>query len=316
MRFLITGAAGFIGSNFVHYMIKKHPRHQLIVLDKLTYAGRIENLKTVLNKVNFIHGDITNEKDLENAAKNVDAIINFAAESFVDRSISSPENFVRTNFLGTYVLLEHARKKDIKRFLQISSDEVYGSIERDSFREEDALNPSSPYSASKAAADLLVKAYQITYKLPILITRTTNNFGPYQYPEKLIPLLILRAHQNNPLPIYGDGMNVRDWIYVEDNCAAIDMVLEKGKIGEIYNIGARNEKTNLEVTKLILKKMGKPESLITFVQDRSGHDRRYSVDITRIRRLGWKPKHDFEEAMTKTIDWYLKNEWWWKPLLK
>lgn len=297
-------------------MIKKHPRHQLIVLDKLTYAGRIENLKTVLNKVNFIHGDITNEKDLENAAKNVDAIINFAAESFVDRSISSPENFVRTNFLGTYVLLEHARKKDIKRFLQISSDEVYGSIERDSFREEDALNPSSPYSASKAAADLLVKAYQITYKLPILITRTTNNFGPYQYPEKLIPLLILRAHQNNPLPIYGDGMNVRDWIYVEDNCAAIDMVLEKGKIGEIYNIGARNEKTNLEVTKLILKKMGKPESLITFVQDRSGHDRRYSVDITRIRRLGWKPKHDFEEAMTKTIDWYLKNEWWWKPLLK
>lgn len=297
-------------------MIKKHMSHELIVLDKLTYAGRIENLKGVLDEIKFIKGDVTNEKDVKSATQNVDVIVNFAAESFVDRSIATPENFVRTNFFGTYLLLEHARKGEVKRFLQISSDEVYGSIEKGSFREEDSLDPSSPYSASKAAADLLVKAYHMTYRLPVLITRTTNNYGPYQYPEKLIPLLILKAHQNMPLPIYGDGMNVRDWIYVDDNCAAIARVLEKGEIGEIYNIGAGNEKTNLEVTKLILKKMGKPQSLITFIEDRPGHDRRYSVDTTKIRRLGWKPQHEFEGAITKTIDWYLKNEWWWKPLLK
>jgi len=297
-------------------MTKKHEDHELIVLDKMTYAGSVENLRGVLDKIEFVKGDVTNEKDVENALKNVDAIINFAAETHVDRSIADPENFVRTNFFGTYVLLEHARKHDVERYLQVSSDEVYGSIGKGSFREEDALNPSSPYSACKGGADLLVQAYQKTYRLPVVITRTTNNFGPYQYPEKLIPLLILRAHQNAPLPLYGDGMNVRDWIYVEDNCSAIDMMFEKGKVGEIYNIATGNEKTNLEVAKLILKQMNKPETLITFVKDRPGHDRRYSLDTTRIRKLGWKPKHDFEDALKKTINWYLDNEWWWKPLLR
>jgi len=316
LRILITGGAGFIGANFVHYIIEKESDHDIIVLDKLTYAGRMENLKEVLNKIEFVRGDITKEKDVKNAMKNVDAIINFAAETHVDRSIADPENFVRTNFLGTYVLLEYARRYDVKRYIQISSDEVYGSIEKGSFREEDIPNPSSPYSACKAGADMLVQAYYKTYKLPILITRTSNNFGPYQYPEKLMPLLILRAHQNAPLPLYGDGMNTRDWIYVEDNCAAIDVVFENGKIGEIYNIATGNEKTNLEVAKLILKQMSKTENLIIFVKDRPGHDRRYSLDTTKIRELGWKPKHDFEDALNKTIDWYLDNEWWWKPLLK
>jgi len=316
LRILITGGAGFIGANFVHYIIEKESDHDIIVLDKLTYAGRMENLKEVLNRIEFVRGDIAKEKDVKNAMKNVDAIINFAAETHVDRSIADPENFVRTNFLGTYVLLEYARRNDVKRYIQISSDEVYGSIEKGSFREEDTPNPSSPYSACKAGADMLVQAYYKTYKLPILITRTSNNFGPYQYPEKLMPLLILRAHQNAPLPLYGDGMNTRDWIYVEDNCAAIDVVFESGKIGEVYNIATGNEKTNLEVAKLILKQMSKTENLITFVKDRPGHDRRYSLDTTKIRELGWKPKHDFEDALNKTIDWYLDNEWWWKPLIK
>lgn len=316
LRILITGGAGFIGANFVHYIIEKEPDHDIIVLDKLTYAGRMENLKEVLNKIEFVRGDIAKEKDVKNAMKNVDAIINFAAETHVDRSIADPENFVRTNFLGTYVLLEYARRNYVKRYIQISSDEVYGSIEKGSFREEDILNPSSPYSACKAGADMLVQAYYKTYKLPVIITRTSNNFGPYQYPEKLIPLLILRTHQNAPLPLYGDGMNTRDWIYVEDNCVAIDVVFESGKIGEVYNIATGNEKTNLEVAKLILKQMSKTENLIIFVKDRPGHDRRYSLDTTKIRELGWKPKHDFEDALNKTVDWYLDNEWWWKPLLK
>jgi len=316
MRILITGGAGFIGSNFVRYLTKKHTDFDLTVLDKLTYAGRIENLKDTIDKIKFIKGDITIEKDIESAAKNVDAIINFAAETHVDRSIAEPENFVRTNFFGTYVLLEFARKHDMKRYLQISSDEVYGSIEKGSFHEGDALNPSSPYSACKAGADLLVQTYHKTYQLPVVITRTTNNFGPYQFPEKLIPLLILRVHRNEPLPIYGDGMNIRDWIYVEDNSTAIDMVFQKGETGQAYNIGAGNEKTNLEIAKVILKLMDKPESLITFVKDRPGHDRRYSLDTTKIRRLGWKPQHNFLDALKKTIDWYLNNEWWWEPLLK
>jgi len=227
-----------------------------------------------------------------------------------------PNNFVRTNFFGTYVLLEFARKHDVRCYLQISTDEVYGSIEGDSFREEDALHPSSPYSACKGGADMLAQAYYRTYRLPVLVTRTSNNFGPYQYPEKLMPLLILRAHRNAPLPLYGDGMNVRDWIYVEDNCIAIDKVFDKGDVGEIYNIAAGNEKTNLEIAELILKQMNKPKSLITFVKDRPGHDRRYSLDTTKIRSLGWTPQHDFAEALKKTIDWYLNNQWWWKPLLQ
>ena len=318
LRLLITGGLGFIGSNFIRCLIKKHPSYYITNLDALTYAGNPANLKNIENHPNytFIKGDIANENDVKEAMKEVDAVVNFAAETHVDRSITDPENFVRTNFTGTYVLLEYARKYDVERFLQISSDEVYGSIENGSCKETDALTPSSPYSASKAGADLLAKAYYDTYGLPVLITRSSNNFGSYQFPEKLVPLFTIKALSNQPLPLYGDGLNVRDWIYVKDNCTAISMVFQKGKVGEIYNIAAGNEKTNLEVTRFILKELGKPESLIHYVKDRPGHDRRYSLDTTKIRSLGWKPAHNFEEEMRKTIAWYLQNEWWWKPLMK
>jgi len=315
LRVLITGGAGFIGCNFVRYFLDKHPDYELTVLDKLTYAGRMENLWDVMNDITFIKGDIAVEADVKGAMKDVDAVVNFAAETHVDRSIVDPENFVKTNVFGTYVLLEYARKYDVERYLQVSSDEVYGSIGMGSFKEGDPLDPSSPYSASKAGADLLVQAYYKTYGLPALIARSSNNFGPYQHPEKLIPLLIIRAFRNKPLPLYGDGMNVRDWIYVKDNCSAIDMVLNEGRIDEIYNIATGNEKTNLEVASFILKELGKPESLITFVEDRPGHDRRYSLDTTKIEGLGWKPIYTFEDALTKTINWYLVNERLWKPLL-
>ena len=318
LRLLITGGLGFIGSNFIRDMIKRHPSYYITNLDALTYAGNPANLKSIEDHphYSFIKGNIANENDVKGAIKEIDAVINFAAETHVDRSIIDPENFVRTNFTGTYVLLEYARKYDVERFLQISSDEVYGSIENGSFRETDTLTPSSPYSASKAGADLLAKAYYDTYGLPVLITRSSNNFGPYQFPEKVVPLFIVKALSNQSLPLYGDGLNIRDWIYVEDNCTAISTVFQKGKIGEIYNIASGNEKTNLEVTEFILKELGKPESLIHYVKDRPGHDRRYSLDTTKIRSLGWKPAHNFEEAMRKTIAWYLQNEWWWKPLLK
>jgi len=316
LKILVTGGAGFIGSNFVRHMLRKNSDYELTVLDKLTYAGRIENLQDILNNIRFVRGDITNEKDVRESMKNVDAVINFAAETHVDRSIMDPENFVRTNFAGTYMLLEYARKYDVERYLQISTDEVYGSTEEGSFKENDPLEPSSPYSASKGGADLLVGAYHKTYKLSTLIARSSNNFGFYQYPEKLIPLLILRAVKNKPLPLYGDGLNIRDWIFVEDNCAAIKMIFEKGKVGAIYNVAADNEKTNLEVAKIILRESGKPESLITLVKDRPGHDRRYSLDTSKIRSLGWKPVNKFEDALRRTIDWYLANEWWWKPLLQ
>jgi len=307
LRVLITGGAGFIGCNFVRYFLDKHPDYELTVLDKLTYAGRMENLWDVMNDITFIKGDIAVEADVKGAMKDVDAVVNFAAETHVDRSIVDPENFVKTNVFGTYVLLEYARKYDVERYLQVSSDEVYGSIGMGSFKEGDPLDPSSPYSASKAGADLLVQAYYKTYGLPALIARSSNNFGPYQHPEKLIPLLIIRAFRNKPLPLYGDGMNVRDWIYVKDNCSAIDMVLNEGRIDEIYNIATGNEKTNLEVASFILKVLGKSESLITFVEDRPGHDRRYSLDTTKIEGLGWKPIYTFEDALRKTINWYLVN---------
>jgi len=318
LRLLITGGLGFIGSNFIRDMVKRHPDYYIKNLDAMTYAGNPASLKNIENHhhYTFIKGNVANEKDVKKAMKEIDAVINFAAETHVDKSIIDPENFVRTNFTGTYVLLECARKYHIERFLQISSDEVYGSIENGSFKETDALSPSSPYSASKAGADLLAKAYYNTYGLPVLITRSSNNFGPYQFPEKLVPLFIVKALSDQSLPLYGDGLNVRDWIYVEDNCTAIGMVLQEGRVGEIYNIAAGNEKTNLEVTKFILEELGKPESLIHYVQDRPGHDRRYSLDTTKIKTLGWKPYYNFEEAMRKTIAWYLQNEWWWKPLLK
>ncbi|MDZ7374220.1 MAG: dTDP-glucose 4,6-dehydratase [candidate division KSB1 bacterium] len=315
-RFLITGGAGFIGSNFIRYLMARYPECEVINLDKLTYAGNLNNLKDVSDRPNyrFVRGDICDERLVDEVMSGVDIVVNFAAESHVDRSIGSPGDFIRTDVLGVYVLLEAAKKHRVKKFVQISTDEVYGSIESGSFKETDALMPSSPYSASKAGGDRLAYSYFVTYGLPVVITRCSNNFGPYQYPEKLIPLFITNALDDKELPIYGDGLNVRDWIYVEDHCRAIDVVMREGKDGEVYNIGAGNEKTNLEITEFILDRLGKPRSLMVFVKDRPGHDRRYSLDWSKIRALGWKPSRTFEEAMDYTIDWYRQNRWWWEPL--
>lgn len=318
---LITGGAGFIGSNFIHYIARKYPEYKIINLDKLTYAGNLENLRDIENNPNykFLKGDIADRKlvgEIFNFNK-IDAIINFAAESHVDRSIEDPGVFIQTDIYGTYVLLEAARKYNSKIFLQISTDEVYGSIEDGSFREDDALKPNSPYSASKAGAEMIVRSFYKTYKTPVIITRTTNNFGPYQYPEKIIPLFVTNLIDNIKVPLYGDGMNVRDWIYVDDNCGALDLVLHKGRVGEIYNIGAGNEKLNIWITKEILKLLDKPESMIEPVEDRLGHDRRYSVDCTKLKKdLGWETQYDFEEALGKTIRWYMDNQHWWRPLKK
>ena len=312
---LITGGAGFIGCNFVRYMNEKYPDSELVVLDKLTYAGRFENLQEVMDKIEFIRGDICDKGDVEKAMEGCSIVFNFAAETHVDRSILNAGVFVKTDVIGTYTLLEAVRKQDIDKFVQISTDEVYGSVEYGSFKETNILDPSSPYSASKASADLLVRSYYKTYGLPVLITRSSNNFGPYQYPEKLIPLFITNALQNKPLPVYGDGLNIRDWLYVLDNCSAIDLVSRKGEFGEIYNIGSENEKTNLEITYLILRELNKPETLIKFTKDRLGHDRRYSLDNTKIKYLGWKPEYVFEDALKYTVKWYEENEWWWNPLM-
>ncbi|MBU2544909.1 dTDP-glucose 4,6-dehydratase [Patescibacteria group bacterium] len=310
---LITGGAGFIGSNFVKYMLERYSEFRIIVLDKLAYAGRLENLEDVISQITFIKGDVCNKEDIEKIGS-CDIIFNFAAETHVDKSISDPGLFLKTDIFGTYSLLEYAKKQKVEKFIQISTDEVYGSIKEGSFREGDGLEPSSPYSASKASADLLVGAYHKTYNLPVLITRSSNNFGPYQYPEKLIPLFITNALEDKPLPVYGDGLNVRDWLYVLDNCSAIDLVFQKGKFGEIYNIGTGLEKTNLEITELILKKLEKPQTLIQFVDDRLGHDRRYSLEFSKIKELGWKPTYDFEKAIGDTINWYKNNKQWWKSL--
>jgi len=315
MKVLVTGGAGFIGSNFVHYMLEQHPEDQLVVLDKLTYARNLAHLKDVMKKIRFIRGDICDRKLVEKVAGKVNAIVNFAAETHVDRSIAEPGPFLDTNIIGTQVLLEAARKFNHEKFVQISTDEVYGSIIRGSFKETDPLKPSSPYSASKAAADLLAYSYFITYGVPSVIVRSTNNFGPHQHPEKLIPKLILNAIAGRPLPIYGDGRNVRDWLYVLDNCEAINIVLRKGKVGEVYNVGAGNEKTNLEVASLILEKLDKPKSLIEFVKDRPGHDFRYSLNFRKIMKLGWRPRTSFEEGLDRTVTWYRENEWWWAPLV-
>ncbi len=306
MKILITGGAGFIGTNFVHYIHENYD-HDIVVLDKLTYAGNKDNLKDILPDIQFIRGDIGNEEDVKVAMKDCDLVVNFAAETHVDRSITDPSIFVKTDVLGTYNLLEHVRKYDVEKYLQISTDEVYGSIEDGSFTEESNIDPSSPYSASKAGGDVLVSAYHKTYDLPVMITRSSNNYGPYQYPEKLIPLFILNAMQDKPLPVYGTGENVRDWIYVMDNCSGIDSVLNKGKFGEVYNIGGGNEKTNIEITRMILDLLGKPEILITYVEDRLGHDLRYSLDSTKTRKLGWKPEWSFEDGLKQTVEWYKDN---------
>ncbi|MBA2858833.1 dTDP-glucose 4,6-dehydratase [Methanococcus maripaludis] len=304
MKILVTGGAGFIGCNFVRYMVQNYDS-EITVLDNLTYAGNLENLADVSEKIEFIKGDICSEDDVSKSLKNVDSIIHFAAESHVDNSIKNPENFVKTNIFGTYTLLECARKFGIDKFLHVSTDEVYGSTENGFFKEEDRLDPSSPYSATKAGSDLLVNAYHRTYGLNTFITHCGNNFGPYQYPEKLIPVLIKKALKNEKLPIYGDGLNVRDWIYVEDHCTGIDTVFNKGNYGEVYNIGSGYEKTNLEIVKFILNELDKPESLIEFVKDRPGHDRRYALDSTKMRSLGWAPKWEFEKALKYTINWYI-----------
>jgi dTDP-glucose 4,6-dehydratase len=316
-RALVTGGSGFIGSNFIRFILSNHPETEVVNLDKLTYAGNLKNLKDVEKNKNytFIKGDICDLSATDKAMGGCDLVVNFAAETHVDRSIASGGEFVRTNVCGTNNLLELGRKHEISLFIQISTDEVYGSKESGSFCEEDALLPNSPYSASKAGADLLCRSYSTTYGMPVVITRSSNNFGPYQHPEKLIPRFVTNTIRNLPLPLYGDGLNVRDWVYVEDNCRAIDLVLSKGKTGQIYNIAAGSEKTNLEITRNILKKLDKPSSLIKMVQDRPGHDRRYSVDTSKLKSLGWKPIYSFEDAIGITVDWYLKNRKWWGPLV-
>lgn len=316
MKLLVTGGAGFIGSNFVLYMLQQYPEYEIINVDSLTYAGNLENLKSVENnpKHTFVKADITDAKTMDElVSQGVDVIVNFAAESHVDRSILEPDVFVKTNVLGTQVLLDAARKYEITKFVQVSTDEVYGTLgDTGFFTEKTPLEPNSPYSASKAGGDLLVRAYHETFGLPVNITRCSNNYGPYQFPEKLIPLMISKALADESLPIYGDGLNVRDWLYVEDHCSAIDLVIHKGNNGEVYNVGGHNERTNIQIVKTILEQLGKPESLITFVKDRPGHDRRYGIDPTKImNELGWKPKHNFETGIKETIEWYLQNKEWW-----
>lgn len=313
---LITGGAGFIGSNFCRYILDKYKDYNIIVLDALTYAGNKDNLKDLEDnsRYSFSHGNICDEKIVDELMSKVDAVVNFAAETHVDRSIHSAGEFINTDIKGTFVLLEAAKKYKIQRFLHISTDEVYGSIEKGSFTEESLLEPNSPYSSSKAGADLLVRSYFATFNVPILITRSSNNYGPFQYPEKLIPLFITNLIDDKPVPVYGDGKNVRDWLHVLDNCSGIDKVLHSGKVGEIYNIGAGNEKQNLEITNIILNTLGKSKELIQYVKDRPGHDRRYSVNIAKIENLGWKPKLNFEEGMKNTIDWYLANDDWWRKI--
>jgi dTDP-glucose 4,6-dehydratase len=315
MRVLITGGAGFIGSNFVHYMLNTHQSVELVVLDKLTYAGNVENLKDVLDSIRFVKGDICDEGPVKLLMKDCDCVINFAAETHVDKSIVNSAAFVQTDILGTQVLIEAAKDNQIERFVQVSTDEVYGSIRSGSFSESDKLDPSSPYAASKAGADILLSSYFKTYKFPCVITRSANNYGPYQHPEKLIPHFITSAIRNNKLTVYGQGHNIRDWIHVEDNCKAIDYVRQMGKTGEVYNIGAGNEKSNLDVTKAILQLLDKPSTLMTFTKDRLGHDFRYSLDCSKIKALGWQPRISFEDGLEQTVRWYQENELWWSPLV-
>lgn len=319
MKILVTGGAGFIGTNFILYMIGRYPSCKIINLDKLTYAGNRKNLIHLEGgeRYTFVKGDIADRELVNSLCKEgIDLVINFAAESHVDRSIEEPSVFIKTNVLGTQVLLDACQECKIPLFIQISTDEVYGSLgKKGSFKETTPLRPNSPYSASKAGADLLVRAYHHTYRLPAIITRSSNNYGPYQFPEKFIPLMISNALEDKPLPIYGKGLNVRDWIYVEDHCRVLDLILHKGRPGEIYNIGANNEKSNLEVVQNLLEELKKPKSLITFVKDRPGHDFRYAIDSTKIRKeLGWAPKYSFGEGLSLTIQWYMENQGWWQEI--
>jgi len=319
-HYLITGGMGFIGSNFIRFMLQKHPDARIVNLDKLTYAGNPENLKDIAkdkryrDRYRFIKGDICNRKIVDKAIRDCDIVVHFAAESHVDRSIIDAGTFIQTDVFGTYVMLEAARRHKISRFVQISTDEVYGHILKGSFKETDALNPRNPYSASKAAADRLAHSFFTTYGLPVVITRSSNNFGPFQYPEKLIPLFVTNLIEGKKVPLYGKGMNVRDWIYVLDNCEAIDLVMRKGKLGEAYNIGGGNEIQNIQITKMVLEIMGKDKSWIKYVKDRPGHDLRYSLDCRKVGRLEWKPRSRFKEALEKTVRWYVENLDWWRSM--
>lgn len=321
MRLLVTGGAGFIGSNFVRHMLSKHRDLTIVNFDALTYAGNLENLAGLEKdrRYQFVRGDICSSADVDKVLQKraVDAIVHFAAESHVDRSIHlGAETFIRTNVLGTQILLNAARQHGVKRFLQVSTDEVYGSLgPQGKFTEQSPIQPNNPYAATKASADFLVRAAHKSYGLDAVITRCSNNFGPYQFPEKLIPLMIANAMENKPLPVYGDGLHVRDWIYVLDHCSAIDLVLRRAKPGSIYNIGSEHDVPNIEIVRLLLRILGKPESLIRFVEDRPGHDRRYAMDSSCIRRdLGWKPAHSFEQALRETVQWYLDNRTWWEHI--
>lgn len=324
MNILVTGGAGFIGSNFVFHMLENHPDYRIICLDKLTYAGNLSTLQPVLEQDNFrfVRADICDRAAVEKVfqEEHPDVVVNFAAESHVDRSIENPSIFLETNIMGTAVLMDACRKYGIRRYHQVSTDEVYGDLPLDRpdlfFTEETPLHASSPYSSSKAGADLLVMAYHRTYGLPVSISRCSNNYGPYHFPEKLIPLTIVNALADKPLPVYGKGLNVRDWLYVEDHCKAIDLILQKGRAGEVYNVGGHNEKQNIEIVKLICKELGKPESLITYVSDRKGHDMRYAIDPAKIHEeLGWLPETKFEDGIRKTISWYLNHREWWQNII-
>jgi dTDP-glucose 4,6-dehydratase len=320
LKLLVTGGAGFIGSNFIRQIMTLHPDFEIVNLDNLTYAGNLNSVKDMEKNplYTFIKGDICN-RDLVSSIltrHSIDKIIHFAAESHVDRSIADPSAFVKTNVFGTHILLECAREHAISSFIHISTDEVYGSTASGSFSEKAILNPSSPYSASKAGSDLLALSYFTTYNLPVIITRCTNNFGPYQYPEKLIPLFVTNLINGKKVPVYGTGENIRDWIHVSDHCRAIEFLLQKGNYGEIYNIGGGNEKTNLQITQMILKLLKKDTSMIEYVANRPGHDFRYSLDCSKLHALGWKPTYSFEEGLRDTVSWYLQNAWWWKPLMK
>ena len=317
---MVTGGAGFIGSNFVRYMLDKYPDYYVVVYDKLTYAGNLDNLKDVAERFAdcyaFVRGDICDAAKVRETirAYDVDTVVNFAAESHVDRSIMDPDAFIKTDVYGTYVLLEAAREFGLERLHQVSTDEVYGHVPEGASKETDSVAPRSPYAASKASADLMINAYHVTYGLPVTITRGANNIGPYQYPEKVVPLFVTNAIDNLPLPLYGDGLQVRDYQYVLDHCEAIDLVLHKGEIGGIYNVGTGTEMRNINMTHLVLKLLNKPESLIQPVRDRPGHDRRYALDVIKICGLGWEPAHTCEEAIEKTVRWYVENEWWWRPI--
>jgi dTDP-glucose 4,6-dehydratase len=324
MKVLVTGGAGFIGSNFVYYMLEKHPDYEIVCIDLLTYAGNLQTLEKAIKnpKFKFVKGDISSRDDVFSLfeAEKPDIVVNFAAESHVDRSIEDPGLFLSTNIIGTQVMMDVCRQFGVKRYHQVSTDEVYGDLPLDRpdlmFTEETPIHTSSPYSASKAGADLLVLAYHRTFGLPVTISRCSNNYGPYHFPEKLIPLIITRALDDQSLPVYGEGANIRDWLYVTDHCAAIDLIIHNGRVGEVYNIGGHNERTNLQVVKAVLKELNKPESLITYVRDRPGHDMRYAINPEKIEReLNWKPTYEFEEGIAVTVKWYLDNKEWWTSII-